>query len=234
VLEQLARRFRTVEVVSIGEEGKSTLAWGRGEEVGETLEEEEARHFGRRVSLLRADPAAPKATRKGARPAPRRLRGFDGAEDLPSLSRFLEQALDSPADEGFIASPVPKLDVVVKLKPVPKENDNAERQAKRARARAAARAKEEAEAKAREEALKVRTEAQRKQRELDRRQQMAEEESQAENILEEVDGEEVDAPDDIHSAEDDGTGAEPEEEEIEVDVFDDDAGDGSDALDLDA
>jgi len=202
--------------------------------VGETLEEEEARHFGRRVSLLRADPAAPKATRKGARPAPRRLRGFDGAEDLPSLSRFLEQALDSPADEGFIASPVPKLDVVVKPKPVPKENDNAERQAKRARARAAARAKEEAEAKAREEALKVRTEAQRKQRELDRRQQMAEEESQAENILEEVDGEEVDAPDDIHSAEDDGTGAEPEEEEIEVDVFDDDAGDGSDALDLDA
>ena len=33
ILEQLARRFRTVEVVSIGSEAAATLAWGRGEEV---------------------------------------------------------------------------------------------------------------------------------------------------------------------------------------------------------
>ena len=44
VLEQLARKYRTVEVVSVGADG--TLSWGRGEEVGETLEPEEAVHFG--------------------------------------------------------------------------------------------------------------------------------------------------------------------------------------------
>ena len=88
VLEQLARKYRTVEVVTVGTDGK--LSWGRGEEVGETLEPEEAVHFGQAVSLLRADPEAPKPTRKGARPAPRLLRGYGGAEDFPSLARFVE------------------------------------------------------------------------------------------------------------------------------------------------
>jgi len=63
VLEALSRRFRTLEVVSLGEgAGAASLAWGRGEEIGETLEEDEARHFGKRVSPLLAD-----STRRGDR-----------------------------------------------------------------------------------------------------------------------------------------------------------------------
>lgn len=88
VLEQLSRRFRTIEIVSVGEEGSSTLAWGRGEEVGETLEEEEAQYFGKRVSLLRADPTAPKRTHKGQRPAPRLLRAFSGVRHAQSPIRL--------------------------------------------------------------------------------------------------------------------------------------------------
>ena len=86
--EQLSRRFRTIEIVSVGEEGSSTLAWGRGEEVGETLEEEEAQYFGKRVSLLRADPTAPKRTHKGQRPAPRLLRAFSGVRHAQSPIRL--------------------------------------------------------------------------------------------------------------------------------------------------
>jgi hypothetical protein len=93
VLLQLARAHRQIEVVAVGDEAKASLAWGRGEEVGETLEEEEAEHFGKRVSLLRPDPAAPRA-RKGAKDQPPRLlQGFTGEEDFPSLSRFVERGL---------------------------------------------------------------------------------------------------------------------------------------------
>ena len=80
VLEQLARRFRTVEVVSVRE--GDTLSWGRGEEVGETLEPEEAVHFGQPTSLMRADPDAPRPTRKGARP-PRTAQGLGGSGGPP-------------------------------------------------------------------------------------------------------------------------------------------------------
>ena len=65
--------------------------------MGETLEEAEAKHFGKPTALMRPDPEAPKPTRKGARPAPRLLRGYTGEEDLPSLSRFVEKAVDAPS-----------------------------------------------------------------------------------------------------------------------------------------
>jgi hypothetical protein len=230
VLEQLATKYRTVEVVSIG---GGTISWGRGEEVGETLEEEEAKHFGAPTALLRADPEAPRATRKGARPAPRLLRGFVGSEDLPSLSRFVEKALDAPVDEegGFVRSPLPTLTAPAKPKKKPKEVDpakEAERQAKRARARAEARKKEEAAAAEKAEQLKASTAEQRAAQQQDaerrRREQMASEEAQASNIVEEMDGEEGDEAgddDDIEEVD------EWEEEEEEED-------DGSDVLDIDS
>jgi len=224
VLEQLARKHRTLEIVSIGEDGM--LSWGRGEEVGETLEPEEAVHFGQAISMLRADPEAPKPTRKGARPPPRLLRGYDGAEDLPSISRFVERALEAAPDEGFVRAELPTLSVPEKPKKAPKPavsaEESAERQAKRARARAEARKKEEAAAAEKREELKVRTEAQRREAERRRREQMADEESAAANILEEVDGD------------DEGGGGDVED----VEDFDDDGDaeedDGSDVLDLDA
>ncbi|KAL3916104.1 MAG: hypothetical protein SGPRY_006962 [Prymnesium sp.] len=125
ILEQLARNFRTVEVVS-AEEGKASLQWGRGAEVGETLEEEEQKHFGASVTLIRPDPSAP-PTRKlshssdnhladtpepfccdhrvlvssqGSKPAPRILRGFSGEQDYPSIARFLTKGLEADPEDA--------------------------------------------------------------------------------------------------------------------------------------
>ena len=232
VLEQLARKYRTVEVVTIGTDG--TLSWGRGEEVGETLEPEEAVHFGQPISLLRADPEAPRPTRKGARPAPRLLRGYDGADDFPSLSRFLEKGLEATADGGgFVRSELPNVKVPDKPKRQPKAassggastNDNAERQAKRAKARAETRKKEEAAAAERLTQAKAKNAEQRRDAERRRREEMADEESAAANILEEAgegDDDEVDG-DDVEEVDDfDSYDGESEED------------DGSDVLDLDA
>ena len=229
VLEQLARKYRTVEVVSVGADG--TLSWGRGEEVGETLEPEEAVHFGQTTSLLRADPEAPRPSRKGARPPPRLLKGYDGSEDFPSLSRSLEKAIEAdPSEGGFVRAELPTVKIPERPKKEKKPKvvnpaDDAARQAKRAKARAEAKKKEEAAAAARAEELKTRTEAQRKEAERRRREQMAEEESAAANIIEEYD------------EDDDGAGGGVEEDVEEVDDFDDDGDtedDGSDVLDLDA
>ena len=243
VLEQLALRFRTLEVVSVREGDK--LSWGRGEEVGETLEPEEAIHFGQSTSLLRADPEAPRPTRKGAKPAPRLLKGHGGSEDLPSLSRFLDKALDEPAETAggaYVLSPLPT--ITIKERPKKEaskkkaggsgggasDNDNAARQRKRAKARAEAKKKEEKEAKEREEAMKARTAEQRVEMERRRRQQMADEEESAANIVEEADdGEDED--------EEGAGGADAEEDVEEVDDFDDEdeaEDDGSDVLDIDA
>ena len=220
------------QVVTIGTDG--TLSWGRGEEVGETLEPEEAVHFGQPISLLRADPEAPKPTRKGARPAPRLLRGYDGADDFPSLSRFIEKGLEAAADGGgFVRSELPSVKVPEKPKRQPKPatgggatNDNAERQAKRAKARAEARRKEEAAAAERMNELKAKSAEQRREAERRRREEMADEESAAANILEEVDeGDDADEG-----------GGEDVEEVDDFDSYDGESeeDDGSDVLDLDA
>ena len=243
VLEQLARRFRTVEVVSVRE--GDTLSWGRGEEVGETLEPEEAVHFGQPTSLMRADPDAPRPTRKGARPPPRLLKGYGGAEDLPSLSRFLDKALDEPADAAdgaYVRSPLPTITIKERPKKPkaakkPKTaaagggTDDAARQAKRAKARAEARKKEEAAAREREATAKARTEEERREMERRRREQMAEEEANAANIVEEAGDDDDD--------DDDGAGGSASDEVEEVDDFDADEeeeveDDGSDVLDIDA
>jgi hypothetical protein len=288
VLDLVARKFRTVEVVTLGEDEKKVqLSWGRGEEVGETLEEEEAQHFGKRVSFLKYDPEAPRE-RKGAKP-PRLLRGFTcarrpdaaaapprrclpaaplrrspatplrrhraaapaapaaparprcarrvgagrrrspaspwlrrGEEDLPSLSRFLQSALE--ATDGFMSTPMPKVSVPAREKKAREKtaNDNAEVQARRAKQRAAARAKEEAEQKARQEAWEAQMaakkltaeemEEKRREREAQRRAEMEAEAQAANDILEEVDEEE-----------DDGYEAETEEEDYSEDTLDLDA-----------
>ena len=223
VLEEIARRFRTLEVVSVGGDDVTSLAWGRGDEVGETLEPEEAAFFGQRHSVLRPDPEAPKPTRKGARPPPRLLRAFGGAEDLPSLSRFVDDALGAPADSGWMRTPLPALTAKRALKPKREKKEKraltaeeeAAAKAKRAerqRAKAEAKAAEQAARAAQDEAREQRSAEQRKQREMERRQQMADEEEAAANILEEVD----DDDDDDDEADDD----------------DDD--DGTDVMDLDA
>jgi len=202
VLEQLARTFRTVEVVTLGENAdKIKLSWGRGEEVGETLEEEEAQHFGQRVSFLKYDAEAPRA-RKGARP-PRLLRGFGGDEDLPSLSRFVTASL--AATEGFMATPLPTVSSPAREKKAKaaSPNDNAEVQARRAKQRAAARAKEEVGREAKQAAweaqqaakklTKEELEEQRRQREAQRRAAMQAEAEAANDIVESVEeGEEED------------------------------------------
>lgn len=235
ILEQLARKFRTVEIVSIGGEDMTSLSWGRGEEVGETLEEDEAKHFGQRNSFMRLDPDAPKPTRKGQRPAPRLLRGYSGEEDLPSMTRFLELAVAADPEsevrevaEGFVRAELPKLTAKQKPSKPKKEkkaksaasaNDNAERQAKRAKL---AREKKEKEAKLKaelEEAAKLKGEAYRKEMERKRREQMAEEEASAANIVEEGDGEDDE---------------EEEEEEETIDFDEEENDDGSDVLDIDA
>jgi len=213
VLDQVARKFRTVEVVSMGEdEAKVKLSWGRGEEVGETLEEEEAQHFGKRISFLKYDAEAPRA-RKGAKP-PRLLRGFSGEEDLPSLSRFIQSALDST--EGFMNTPLPTVAVAAKPKKekkAPKPNDNAEVQARRARKRAESRAREEAEREAKQKAWEAQQakkqlspeemEQQRRQREASRRAEMEAEAEAANDIVESVEDGEDEEDDDYDAGEED-------------------------------
>ena len=239
VLVELARRYRKLEVVSIGSEKQSSLSWGRGDEVGETLEPEEAVFFGKRHSLLRADPDAPKP-RKGAKPAPRLLRAHAGEEDVPSLSTFIEAALAQEPlywpDDGFVRSPLPTLTALEQPKEkkpkAPKSKKpldsaaEAERNAKRAKARAEAQRREEEQRQKLGEQRKQMSEEQRKQRELERRQQMAEEEEAASNILEEVD----DDADADGAPEPD---ADEEIEEIEEEDFEDED-DGTDVMDLDA
>jgi hypothetical protein len=200
VLEQLARTFRTVEVVTLGENlAKVKLSWGRGEEVGETLEEEEAQHFGQRVSFLKYDSEAARG-RKGS-PPPRLLRGFGGDEDLPSLSRFVTASL--AATEGFMTTEFPKIAAPVKPKKAATPNDNAEVQARRAKARAASRAKEESEREAKQAAWEAQQAAKklskeeieelRRQREAQRREAMQAEAEAANDIVESVEeGEEED------------------------------------------
>ena len=236
VLDALARNFRTVEVVSLGEdETRVTLSWGRGDEVGETLEPEEAEHFGRRVSLLKYDPEAPKSSGKGGKPSPRLLRGFGGEEDLPSLSRFLERALADSSSDGYMNAEFPTVAVAAKEKKAPsskpaKPNDNAEVQARRARKRAAARAKEEEEREAKQAQWRAQQERLNKklspeeeaevqrQREAMRRAEMEAEAAAANDIVEEVeDGDE-------DSVADDDDDVEPDDE----DDYDEDT------LDLDA
>ena len=211
VLVELARRYRKLEVVSIGSEKQSSLSWGRGDEVGETLEPEEAVFFGKRHSLLRADPDAPKP-RKGAKPAPRLLRAHAGEEDVPTLT-----ALEQPK----VKKPKPQ-----KSKQPLDSAAEAERNAKRAKARAEAQRREEEQRQKLGEQRKQMSEEQRKQRELERRQQMAEEEEAASNILEEVD-DDVDA-DGAHEPD-----ADEEIEVIEEEDFEDED-DGTDVMDLDA
>ncbi|KAL1495227.1 hypothetical protein AB1Y20_017090 [Prymnesium parvum] len=210
VLAALARDFRTVEVVSAGEEGgRVAVAWGRGAEVGETLEEDEQKHFGARVTLIRPDPTAP-PTRKGARPAPRIIRGFAGEEDYPSLARFIKQGLEaSPDDTNQVRAQLPSIRAEKVKKAAP--TDNAEVQARRAKKRAEARAKEEAERAARAEVESKQSEEMRRRREQRRREQMAAEEEEASNVVEEE-----------------------EEEEEEEDVAQEEDDEGMEALDLDA
>jgi len=208
ILEQLARNFRTVEILTLGEDAsKVLLSWGRGAEVGETLEPEEERHFGRPISILRPDPHAPPG-RKGARPAPRLLRGFNGDEDLPSLSKFVTNAIDADPADDFMKAEMPTVTVKKSApkkekKAEPSANDNAEVQARRARARAEKQKKEEETraAQAAEEA-KMSQEARRK-REAQRRAKMAEEEEQASNLIEEDDEEDGDAGEDFEGEEED-------------------------------
>jgi hypothetical protein len=70
VLEQLARQFRTLEVVALGEPERTDVKWGRGEEVGETLEEEEAAHLAASVFMVKAS-ASPGPAARLARPVAR-------------------------------------------------------------------------------------------------------------------------------------------------------------------
>lgn len=215
VLSQLAHKFRKLEVCAVGsdKEGKPLLSWGRGEEVGETLEEDEAMHLGQRVSFVKPDPEQRAGKGKQRESAPRLLRGFGGNEDLPSLSLFAERAL-AAEEEGFIRSPLPKV-VVPAKKPKPvkarKEvnNDNVERQRKRARKLAEAAAKAEAEAEAKAKADEANKEEAQRLREQAARARMAAEEAAAGNLIEEVDDE------------DDEDDDEEEEEEVELDEDDD-------------
>ena len=232
VLEQLARAFRTIEVVTVGD---GMLSWGRGEEVGETLEPEEAVHFGKAISLLRADPDAPKPTRKGARPPPRLLRGYSGEEDFSSIASFVEFGLSAGADDAdgegkaFVRAELPSIKLPErkkerkpkKAKAAESASESAARQAKRAKARAEAAAKAEEKMAAMREEMKTKTEEQRREAENRRRAQMAEEEANAANILEEVDGD------------DDDEGDDDEEEVVDMDDGETED-DGSDVLDLDA
>mmetsp|Transcript_2694 Transcript_2694/g.5724 ORF Transcript_2694/g.5724 Transcript_2694/m.5724 type:complete len:409 (-) Transcript_2694:441-1667(-) len=192
VLQQIAAKFRSLEVVSIPESSGAQIRWGRGEEVGETLEEEEARHIGKRISFLKPDPDAP-PKKQQANPA-RLLRGFNGAEDMPSISLFLSRALETEGDTDFMRIALPSISAPKKAKKAVK-NDNAEVQARRARKRAATKAREEAEAAERaakrEEKGKSDEQLQR-EREQRQRERMAREEEQAGNIIEEVDDEEED------------------------------------------
>ena len=41
VMESLARQFRNIEVCAVGADDRVQLMWGRGKEVGETLEDDE-------------------------------------------------------------------------------------------------------------------------------------------------------------------------------------------------
>jgi len=198
-MTQLARTFRTVEVVSFGEEGGAvSVAWGRGKEVGETLEEEEEKHFGARISLIRPDPAAPPARKKGARPAPRILRGFAGEEDFPTISRFISRALEAEADAADqVRALLPTVTSEKKAKKASKAssataNDNAEVQARRAKKRAEARQREEAEKAERAELNAKQSEEIQRRREQRRREQMAEEEEQATKLVEDEDEDEDD------------------------------------------
>lgn len=235
ILEQLARKYRTVEVATVGAD--STLGWGRGEEVGETLEPEEAAHFGKAISMLRADPDAPKPSRKGARPPPRLLRGYTGESDFPSLSRFVENTLALGPDEAdgegkaFVRAELPSVKIPERPKKAKKPKadkkdasagETPERQAKRAKARAAARKKEEADLAARREELKTKSAEQQREAETRRRAQMAAEEESAANIIEEAD-------------DDDDEGDDEEvEEAVDFDEDGETEDDGSDVLDLDA
>ncbi len=243
-LEALAHRFRGVVFASVGEDAaRVQLKWGRGAEVGETLDDDEAAQFGQRTSVLLPDPEAPrpakKAKKRDANP-PRLLRGFGGSEDEPSLAAFLEQwtrdNMGAPreASDGLYRTALP---TVVAAQPPPQKarrggggggaptrNDNAEVQARRAKAR-----REAAQAAAREEvALKAKmTDEQRKAREAQRRAQMAREEEQAGNIVEEVD----DDFDDEVDGGDDG-GGDDNDDSATRDVVDDDD-DDVEELDLD-
>lgn len=214
VLQKIAAQFRTIEVVSVPESA-GAISWGRGDEIGETLEEEEAVHFGKRISLLRMDPESP-PTKKQQTPA-RLLRGFGGEEDLPSLSRFVSSSLILPADDdGWMRTALPTLNATTNKKPKKTvQNDNAEVQARRARKRAQARAKEEAEAAelaAQQQQSQLSEEEQQREREMRARARMAAEEEQAGNIVEEVD-EEGDLVE-----EEEATVEEDEEEEEAVDL----------------
>jgi len=215
ILQQLALRFRTVKMVSLGEKGK--LSWGRGDEVGETLEEDEARHLGKRVSLLAPDPDAP--PKKGKKPEPlppRLLRGHGGEEDLPSLSRFLTRAVEKGlAEDDRMSTLLPQLVVPEKKKKSePKEsrpNDNAEVQARRAKKRREERAAEEAAQAAQEAEQEAQNAELQRKREQQRRARMAQEEEQAGNIIEEVEEEDD---------EDDSAIDVEEEEDYEEDALD--------------
>ena len=231
VLEQLAAKHRTLEVVTFGETeaAQVSVTWGRGEEVGETLEEGEARHFGASVSLLLRDPDAV-PPRKGA-PAPRLLRGFGGEQDFPSLDRFVSRAL-AATDDDFVRTPLPTVAAVAKKKKTPSARagsgeagiSDRDRQSIRAAKLREKRARElkEAEEKARERAAEQLSPAEaerlRQQRELLRREQMAEEQAAADNIIEEVDDGDDESEDDDQAADDD---------------TDDDDDTDEDALDLD-
>ena len=206
VLEQLAAKYRTLEVVAVGSDanGKAALSWGRGDEVGETLEDDEAQHLGQRASFVKPDPEMRAGKGKQRESAPRLLRGFGGSEDLPSLSLFVERALAASGDEGFIRSNLPQVLVAVKKPEAPKgakaskatPTDNAERQRKRARKLAEAAAKAEAEAEAKAKADSVNREEAQRLREQAARARMAAEEAAAGNLVEEVEDEDEDEEDD--------------------------------------
>jgi hypothetical protein len=239
ILLSLARSFRSLELVALGEDGKgSRLAWGRGDEIGETLDEDESRHLGKRVSMLLPDPddlaeraafkaAGHKSAAKRSANPPRLLRGFSGPEDLPSLSRFVETALkeaDSAVlrsgNDAFMRIPLPTLSGSGKPKAPKKAKsdsatapDNAEVQARRARVR---KEKAEAEAAAAAERAAAQAQAQgeteaevQRQREAARREQMQREQERADNLVEEVEEEEEE------EEEEEGEGEEGEEVEME-------------------
>eukprot|EP00967_Tisochrysis_lutea_P036933 scaffold44489_cov29-Tisochrysis_lutea.AAC.1 len=240
VLMELARSFRTIEVVALGQDSQgSKLAWGRGDEIGETLDEDEARHLGKRISVVLPDPddiaeraAAKKAGSKtaGKRPAnpPRLLRGFEGPEDVPSLSRFVSTALKDAGSavlrsgtDSFMRIPLPTLSSSKKVKsagekkqkktPAATRNNNADVQARRARERREKAEKEAAAAAAEAEAAaKARgaTDAEvQSRREAARREQMQREQEMADNLVEEV-------------YEDDDEDAVDESEELEMEDLD--------------
>mmetsp|Transcript_65817 Transcript_65817/g.109373 ORF Transcript_65817/g.109373 Transcript_65817/m.109373 type:complete len:417 (-) Transcript_65817:551-1801(-) len=213
VLKQLAARFRSLEVVSLGEDDAVQLKWGRGEEVGETLEPHEAIHLGKRITILKPDPEAPKRKGKVEFP-PRLIRGFNGDEDLPSLSLFVNRALDTTGSDGFMQTLLPSVEETKKAKRQV-VNDNAEVQARRARKRAEQRAVEEtkeAERNAQKEDQQKHEQRLKQQREAARRAKMAEEEERAGNIVEEVDELE-----EVNTLGDEGDADAQEEELVEID-----------------